>query len=97
MARKWSVSPDSRTIRVELREGLRFSDGHPVTAQDVIFSLDRLFQDGSSTARGDSLRIEGQPLGYRRLNDSSVEITFPQKFAAAEYALTYIPVFPTHL
>ena len=97
VARKWSVSPDSRTIRVELREGLRFSDGRPVTAQDVIFSLDRLFQDGSSTARGDSLRIEGQPLGYRRLNDSSVEITFPQKFAAAEYALTYIPVFPTHL
>ena len=95
--RKWSLSADSRTIRVELREGLRFSDGQPVTAGDVIFSLDRLFQDGSQNARGASLRIEGQPLGYLRINDSSVEITFPQKFAAAEYALTNIPVFPAHL
>ena len=97
VARKWSLSPDSRTIRIELREGLRFSDGRAVTAEDVIFTLDRLFQDGSQTTLAASLRIEGQPLGYRQVNDSSVEITFPQKFAAAEYALTTIPVFPAHL
>ncbi len=97
VAREWSLSPDSRTIRVELREGLRFSDGQPVTVEDVIFSLDRLFQDSSQTTLGASLRIEGQALQYRRVSDSTVEITFPQKFAAAEHALTTIPVFPAHL
>ena len=97
VARKWSLSPDSRTIRVELREGLRFSDGRPVTAEDVIFTLDRLFQEGSQNTLGALLRIDEEALQYRRVDDSVVEITFPQKFAAAEYALTNIPVFPAHL
>ena len=65
VAGQWSLSPDSTTIRIELRKGLRFSDGQPVTAGDVVFSLDRLFQEGSHNATGASLRIEGDPLGYR--------------------------------
>ena len=97
VARKWSLSPNSRTIRVELREGLRFSDGQPVTVEDVIFSLDRIFQDCSQNTLGALLRIGGEALQYRRVDDSIVEITFPRKFAAAEYALTNIPVFPAHL
>ena len=97
VAREWSLSPDSKTIRVELRDGLRFSDGQPVTVDDVIFSLDRIFQDGSQNTLGALLRIDGEALQYRRVDDSVVEITFPQKFAAAEYALTNIPIFPAHL
>ena len=97
VAGQWSLSPDSTTIRIELRKGLRFSDGQPVTAGDVVFSLDRLFQEGSHNATGASLRIEGDPLGYRRIDDLTVEITYPRKSAAAEHALTKIPVFPAHL
>ncbi len=33
------VSPDGRTIRYRLRPGVRWSDGRPVTADDVLFTL----------------------------------------------------------
>lgn len=38
IAKSWTISEDGLTIAFELREGVRFSDGHPLTADDVIFS-----------------------------------------------------------
>ena len=42
LATKWSVSPDAKTYSFTLRDGLKFSDGSPITARDVKFSLERL-------------------------------------------------------
>lgn len=41
LAEKWDVSSDQLTYAFTLREGLRFSDGTPVTARDAKFSLER--------------------------------------------------------
>lgn len=38
VARMWDVSPDGLTIRFELRDDVRFSDGSPLTAADVVFT-----------------------------------------------------------
>ena len=39
LAERWS-NPDDRTYRFELRPGVRFSDGTPLTAADVVASLE---------------------------------------------------------
>jgi peptide/nickel transport system substrate-binding protein len=39
LAERWS-SPDERTYRFELRAGVRFSDGRPLTAADVVGSIE---------------------------------------------------------
>jgi MarR-like DNA-binding transcriptional regulator SgrR of sgrS sRNA len=36
---QWSVSPDARTWTFTLRRGLKWSDGRPATAQDLVFTL----------------------------------------------------------
>ncbi|HTR85641.1 MAG TPA: ABC transporter substrate-binding protein [Reyranella sp.] len=41
MVDKWTVSPDKLTWTFTLRDGLEFSDGTPVTSDDVIPSLKR--------------------------------------------------------
>src|SRR5215467_7338033 len=41
LAETWSVSPDGRTYEFVLRQGVRFHNGEPVTADDVKFSLER--------------------------------------------------------
>jgi peptide/nickel transport system substrate-binding protein len=41
LAASFSQSSDGKTIDITLRDGIRFSDGSPVTAADVVFSLDR--------------------------------------------------------
>lgn len=42
LAEKWDISPDGKTYTFHLRDGLKFSDGSPITADDVVFSWQRL-------------------------------------------------------
>jgi peptide/nickel transport system substrate-binding protein len=39
LARSWQVSPDGLTFTFQLRKGIRFSDGEPFTADDVLYSF----------------------------------------------------------
>jgi peptide/nickel transport system substrate-binding protein len=41
LAESWTVSPDQRTYDFKLREGIRFHNGDPFTADDVRFSFER--------------------------------------------------------
>jgi peptide/nickel transport system substrate-binding protein len=40
LAKSWKISDDGLKITFQLREGLHFSDGHPLTADDVVFTYD---------------------------------------------------------
>ncbi len=40
-AKTWSVSADGKTYTFELKPGLKFASGNPMTAEDVVFSLQR--------------------------------------------------------
>ncbi|MDJ0933588.1 ABC transporter substrate-binding protein [Breoghania sp.] len=41
LATDWSVSKDGLTVTLHLRDGIKFSDGTPITAEDVRWSLER--------------------------------------------------------
>ncbi|WP_299819660.1 ABC transporter substrate-binding protein [uncultured Jannaschia sp.] len=41
LATDWSVSDDGTVVTLTLRDGITFSDGSPITTEDVIWSLDR--------------------------------------------------------
>jgi len=47
LANSWTVSPDGRTYRFTLRQGIRFHNGAPLTSADVKWSLDRYLAPGS--------------------------------------------------
>lgn len=42
LAKSWTVSADGKTYTFSLRDGAVFSDGSPVTADDVVFSFTRM-------------------------------------------------------
>ena len=48
LAEKWEISPDKRTYTFHLRPNAAFSDGSPVTSEDVAFSFDRCINDKDS-------------------------------------------------
>lgn len=50
LAESWSISEDGMTLTFNLREA-QFSDGTPVTAEDVRFSIERAASEGSSWGR----------------------------------------------
>jgi len=42
LADTWTISRDGRTYTIHLREGVTFHDGSPLTAEDVVYSIERL-------------------------------------------------------
>jgi oligopeptide transport system substrate-binding protein len=54
-AKTWTVSPDGRTFRFVLRDGLRFQSGQPVTSADVKYTLDRLADPKLNSPNADLL------------------------------------------
>ncbi len=49
LAERWEISPDGRTYLFHLRPGLRWHDGHPLTAQDVVFTFGQVQDSASGT------------------------------------------------
>lgn len=48
LATDWTVSDDGLTITLNLRDDVQFHDGTPMTADDVVFTFNRLVDVGSS-------------------------------------------------
>jgi len=92
LAESWEA--EDLKIVFTLRDGLQWSDGEPLTVDDVIFSYNDLFlnEDIPTNVR-DSLRI-GQSQEFptvKKLDNRRVEFTIPEPFApflgAAELAI----------
>ena len=68
LAESWDVSPDGMTYTFKLRQNAKFHDGRPVTAQDVVYSLERaaspeLASDTALTYLGDIVGAYEYALG----------------------------------
>jgi len=59
-AKSWSISENGLVYTFHLRDGLKFSDGHPLTAEDVVFTYKQLiFNSEVDTDRREILRVGG--------------------------------------
>ena len=45
IAESWTISPDGNTWTFKIRQGIKFHNGDPLTAEDVKFSVDRFAED----------------------------------------------------
>jgi microcin C transport system substrate-binding protein len=50
LATEWAIAPDGKTFTFKLRPGVKWHDGKPVTAEDVKFSFDVIFDPRFPTA-----------------------------------------------
>ena len=51
LAESWEIAPDGLSWVFNLREGVAFHDGLPLTAEDVVFSFDRAMAEDSTNAQ----------------------------------------------
>src|SRR5579883_2787132 len=97
LAESWSRSKDGRTYRLNLRRGVRFSDGVPFTAEDVVFSFAVYLDEKIKSPQRDLLMIGGRPIQCRALDPFTVEFQLPQTYAAAERLFDSVAMLPKHL
>ncbi len=97
VAASWDASPDRLHYTLHLRGGLRFSDGYPVDADDVVFTFKSYLDEKVHSPQRDLLLIAGQPISLRKVDKHTVLFTFAQPYAAAERLFDGIAILPQHL
>lgn len=109
LAESWTFREDGHRWFFHLREGLTWSDGHPLTAEDVVWSARRLVDPSQSFARlGDFFAIENaravlagnrppDALGVTALNDRSVEIRLTTPLGLLPVLMREFYPFPRHV
>ncbi len=98
LAESWETSEDGQTITYTLREGLKWSDGEPLTVDDVVFTYnDLILNEEIPTDTRDILRIgeEGKLPAVRKLDGRRVEFKIPEPFAPF-LRVTGIAILPKH-
>ena len=81
LADSWSASEDGRAFTLKLHPGVTFSDGQPLTADDVVFSFQAVYELGPEGPLGDSLQVQGRKLEVAAVDASTVSIVFPVTYA----------------
>jgi peptide/nickel transport system substrate-binding protein len=97
LAKSWKTSPDGRTFTLHLRAGIRFSDGHPFNADDVVFSFAVYMDENVDSPQRDLLFIDGKPMAVTKLDAYTVRFTLPRPYAAAERLFDGLAMLPRHL
>ena len=96
LAEIWTSSKDGLHYVVELRDGLRFSDGHPCDADDVVFSFQVYLDEKAHALQRDLLMLDGKPIAVRKLDARRVDST-SQSIRGGGPALRYLFILPRHL
>src|SRR3984885_13430845 len=72
LAKSWSVSRDGRQYTLQLRRGVRFSDGQAFNADDVIFSFQVYLDEKVDSSQRDLLVVGGKPITVVKVDDYTV-------------------------
>lgn len=99
LAESWQISEDKKQIVFTLRPGLKWSDGEPLTADDVVFSFNDIYLNPDiPTGTKDGLQIgESKALPkVRKISTRQVEFIVPEPFAPLLRSAGGTPILPRH-
>ena len=92
LAAELSTEEDGKVWQVRLKQNLKWSDGEPVTADDVIFTVDLLKDPSAKTTIGaDFSKVE-----VEKIDELTIRFTLPVVYAAFPESLDF-PIVPKHL
>ncbi len=81
LAESWQVSHGGTVWIFQLRKGVLWSDGHPFTADDVVFTFnDLIYNTDISTSSRFIFTIAGRPIRVEKINDHRVRFILPKPF-----------------
>lgn len=98
LAESYTAAADGLTYDITLREGLKFSDGQPLTTADVEFTLKSIYDPNTrSPIFRDSLLVGGKEIAAKVTDPRRMQLVFPEKVASVENFLENIAVLPKHV
>jgi peptide/nickel transport system substrate-binding protein len=95
LAEAWTMNADGHTVDIRLRDGLKFSNGQPLTSNDVAFTLEAIYDErNKAEVFRDALLINGKPVSVKVIDDRNLQFVFPETIAAPDNYLYNIAVLP---
>jgi len=98
VAKDWKISDDYKTLTLYLRKGMRWSDGEPFTADDVLFWYeDVILNDELTPVKPKQWCPGGKPAKIKKIDDYTVQFEFGVPYPRAFEILLSIPAsYPKH-
>ena len=94
----FEISPDATTYRFHIREGLKWSDGVPVTTDDVRFWYQDVFLNPTLTpSKPEHLTVKGQPLTLDIIDRETFTVQFAAPYPFFPEVLAKIGTLDTRL
>src|SRR5207245_1513266 len=76
LAKSWKISPDGLEYTLVLRKGLRFSDGQPFDADDVLFTFRVYLDEKVHATQRDLLIIDGKPIAVHKIDSKANRLPY---------------------
>jgi len=101
LAKSWEFSNGGRTVTYHLRRGARFSDGHPITSDDVKFCYDVVMDSNLHPSMQDALTMDvgGKklPFTYSAPDSYTFVVTAPVTDALILAHVANVRIVPKHI
>lgn len=97
LAKSFSISNNGKDYLIKLRKGIKWTDGKPITADDVVFTWnDIIFAGLGDTSTRDSIVIDGKLPTVKKIDNYTVVFSTPKPFAPFIRMLS-TPIAPKHI
>jgi peptide/nickel transport system substrate-binding protein len=97
LAESWTLAADQKTWTFKLRKGVRWSDGQPFSADDVVFTWNEIMYNPEfNRMTFDLFRIGGKSFGVTKLDDFTVSVVTPEIYAPFIEFFGAVPILPQH-
>ena len=91
-AKAWQASDDLRSLTLHLRRGMKWSDGHPFTADDITFWYeDYLGNDEINPVKPKMWSPGGELMKVEKLDDLTVRYSFAAPFPGGTVLMAAVP------
>src|SRR5476651_1452138 len=98
LAESWTNAPDGRTWTFKLRKNMRWSDGEPLTADDVIFTWDIIYNPEIDNVMRDAFIVDGKKFTVTKVDDLTIQVVTPEIYAPfLETFGAGVPILPKHI
>ena len=95
LAQSWELSDGGKTITFHLRHDVKWSDGVPFTAHDVVFTMRVIYDPKIPNSAVFSMTVDGQPIKVEAPDDYTVVMRLPRPFAPLFYTVGFW-IIPAH-
>jgi len=96
LADRWESSDDGLVWTFYLRRGLRWSDGEPLTADDVMFTSEVIYDEEIHPSVAELAKVDGKPFRFEKIDDATVQVTIAAPYASFLNVIGSIYIMPRH-